>query len=323
MRYRTLPRTGVTVSEVGFGVWTLAEGWRWERDRREAIDLLRAARDLGVTLFATADDGGRGEGLLADAFSGSRDGLVYATAVGRGGLRARGRDERSRDWSPASVRHACEESLRRLRTDRIDVCHLHRPDRDAIDSDALFETLEDLVSEGTLRSYGIALDAQGGGRDEALRAMRDRGVSSVQAVHSILRQQPGRDLIAEARLDDVGLLVRGPHESGMLEGKYTPETTFPPNDDRARQPRSWLTEGLQKVAALAFLTEGRPHTMAQAALKWLLAEPLVASALPSVFSREQLSEFAAAPDLPDLTDEDLRRVDALHAANFGLETTAA
>ena len=322
MRYRTLPRTDVTVSEVGFGVWTLARGPEGAGDRREAVELLRTARDLGITLFVADDDDGRGETLLAEAFAGSRDGLVYATAIGGERRRAGGREDRPHGWSPELVRRACEESLRRLRTDRIDVCLLRRPDREAIDSDALFGTLEDLVSEGALRSYGIALGARGGGREEAARAMRNRGVATVQAVHSILEQQPVRDLVAEARQDDVGFLVRSPHHSGMLEGKYTPETRFPSQDERARRPSSWLTEGLQKIATLAFLTEDRPYTLGQAALKWLLAEPLVMSALPSAFGREQLAEFAAAPDLPDLTDEDLRRVDALYAAGFGLAPTA-
>lgn len=328
MRYRTLPRTDITVSEVGFGVRTLATGWWGEKDHREAIGLLRAARDLGVTLFDTAgtDGDGRGEALLAEAFSGRRDELVYSTKAGdhpRGHRRPRGRREPAHDWSPASLRRACEASLRRLRTDRIDVYQLQGPSMEAIESDELFEALEDLVAEGKLRSYGVALGTRTGPRDEGLRAMRDRGISSAQIVHSILDQDRGRALIAEARQDDVGLFVRAPHDAGMLEGKYTPETTFPPGDERARRPRSWLTEGLQKVATLAFLTEDRPYTLGQAALKWLLAEPLVMSALPGIYGREQLEEFAGAPDLPDLGDEDLRRVEELYAANFGLQPTAA
>ena len=109
----------------------------------------------------------------------------------------------------------------------------------------------------------------------------------------------------------------------MLEGKYTTETTFPPSDHRSHRPRSWLLEGLQKIERLGFLYDDRPHTLGQAALKWLLAEPLVMTTLPNIYSAEQLEEFAAAPDLPDLSDEDLARIAALHAENFGVVPEAA
>ncbi len=99
----------------------------------------------------------------------------------------------------------------------------------------------------------------------------------------------------------------------------TGKTTFPPGDHRSHRPRSWLIEGLQKIETLGFLTEGRPHTLGQAALKWLLAEPRIVTVLPNIYGMEQLEEFAAAPELPDLSAEDLARVEELYAANFGLQ----
>ena len=116
--------------------------------------------------------------------------------------------------------------------------------------------------------------------------------------------------------------MRVPHSSGMLEGKYTPETTFPPSDHRSHRPRSWLIEGLQKIETLKFLYEGRGMTLGQAALKWVLAEPTITSAQPNIYDLEQLEEFAAAPDLPDLTPDDLAQVAALYARNFDLQPAA-
>ena len=326
MRYRTVPRTDITVSEVGFGVWTLATGWWGEKDDAEAIALLRAAHELGVTLFDTADTygNGRGETLLADAFPGRRDDIVISTKVGYdwyGNTGPRGQRELPHDWSPAFVRTACERSLARLATDRIDVLQLHNPRMDAIDSDELFATLDALVAEGKVRSYGVALGPRIGWRDEGLRALTRPGLTTLQIIHNILEQEPGDELLPAAREARTGVFVRVPHSSGMLEGKYTAETTFPPDDHRAHRPRSWLVEGLQKVEALRFLTEDRPYTLGQAALKWLLADATVVCTLPNVYGLEQLEEFAAAPDLPDLTEDDLARVSELYAANFGLDLT--
>jgi aryl-alcohol dehydrogenase-like predicted oxidoreductase len=145
----------------------------------------------------------------------------------------------------------------------------------------------------------------------------------MQIIHNLLEQDPGSDFIAAAREHDCGLWARVPHSSGMLEGKYTIETTFPKNDHRSHRPRSWLIEGLKKIEQLDFLTEGREQTLGQAALKWLLAEPCMTTTLPNIYGEEQLEEFAAAPDLPDLTKDDLEKIAALYAENFGVEAVAA
>jgi aryl-alcohol dehydrogenase-like predicted oxidoreductase len=327
MRYRTLPRTDITVSEVGFGVWTLATGWWGDKDDREAVELLRTALERGITLFDTADSygNGRGETLLAQAFDGRRDEVVYSTKVGYdwySNTGPRGQRELPHDWTPAFVRRSCERSLERLGTDRIDVYQLHNPRMDAIHSDELFATLDDLHREGKVRSYGVSLGPRIGWLHEGLDAMATRPITSLTMIHNVLEQYPGRELIAGAREAETGLFVRVPHSSGMLEGKYTTETTFPPSDHRSHRPRSWLLEGLQKIETLGFLTHERPYTLAQAALKWLLAEPLVVTTLPNIYGPEQLDEFAAAPDLPDLEEADLARVAELFADDFGVRPEA-
>jgi aryl-alcohol dehydrogenase-like predicted oxidoreductase len=104
----------------------------------------------------------------------------------------------------------------------------------------------------------------------------------------------------------------------MLEGKYTAETTFPPTDHRSHRPRSWLLNGVKKVETLKFLT-GSERTLGQAALQWLLADPRVASCLPNIYDAGQIKEFAATPDCPPLTADDLARIEALQKTNFGIE----
>jgi aryl-alcohol dehydrogenase-like predicted oxidoreductase len=111
--------------------------------------------------------------------------------------------------------------------------------------------------------------------------------------------------------------IRVTHASGMLEGKYTEDTVFAENDHRRHRPRSWLTSGLQKIRTLDFLTTHM--TLGQAALKWLLAEPLVVTTLPNIYDDEQLREFAAASVQGDLTAAELEQVRELNAGNFGVQ----
>jgi aryl-alcohol dehydrogenase-like predicted oxidoreductase len=122
---------------------------------------------------------------------------------------------------------------------------------------------------------------------------------------------------ARAHAPDCWFNVRVTHASGMLEGKYTEDTVFPPNDHRRHRPRSWLVNGVKKVRTLDFLTT--QMTLGQAALKWLLAEPLVLTTLPNIYDDEQLAEFSEASDKPDLTSEQLLRVQELAAVNFNVE----
>jgi aryl-alcohol dehydrogenase-like predicted oxidoreductase len=117
-------------------------------------------------------------------------------------------------------------------------------------------------------------------------------------------------------------MARVPTSSGLLEGKYTLDTTFPKHDHRSHRPREWLVEGLQKVERLKFLCEAHDLTLAQAALKFILAQRAIACVLPTITNEEELEEWAAASDKPDLTGEDLARVDALYERNFDVSPLA-
>jgi len=109
----------------------------------------------------------------------------------------------------------------------------------------------------------------------------------------------------------------------MLEGHYDENTTFAKNDHRRHRPKEWLTTGLKKVEQLSFLTESGERTLGQAALKFVLAVPEIVSTLPNIYGKEQIEEFAAAPDTPDLTSDELSRIAELYEDNFGLEKQSA
>ena len=130
-----------------------------------------------------------------------------------------------------------------------------------------------------------------------MNCIREREITSVQHIYNMLEQHPGRamqEAATEAGKDTM-FLIRVTHSSGMLEGKYTAETVFPPNDHRNHRPRSWLLNGIKKVDRLRFL-ENSERTLGQAALQWLLADDRVASTLPNIYEEAQLVEFAKAPE---------------------------
>jgi aryl-alcohol dehydrogenase-like predicted oxidoreductase len=324
MKYRTIGDTGIEVSAVGFGLWTISTGWWGIEDEHHGLDLLRKAYDSGVRFFDTADTYGQGKGetMLADALGDVRDRIVIATKFGYdfyNHLAERdGHKELPQDFSPKHIRFAVEQSLERLRTDYIDFYQLHNPRMWAIRSDELFDTLNELKAEGKIRAYGAALGPAIGWEAEGLAAIHDRYIATLQIIHNMLEQDPGRSLLAAAKERGVGVFVRVPHSSGLLEGKYTAETTFSANDHRSHRPREWLTEGLKKLEKLAFLTDGTGRTIGQAAIQWLLATPTIASVLPNIYDSEQLAEFVSSADTSPLSDDELSRVADLYQQNFDL-----
>ncbi len=327
MLYRTYTNTDLKVSEVGFGLWTISTGWWGKFTEGEAIALMHKAFDLGVTLFDAADTYGNGlsEDLIAKAFPTQRDEIVIATKVGydfvtHGEARGRGQREIPQDFSPDAIHRATDAALKRLKTDRIDLLQLHNIRMEQVYDDALWTALESLKTSGKIRYYGIALGPAIGWLYEGVNCIRERNITSVQHIYNLLEQRPGRainDAATETGKETM-FLIRVTHSSGMLEGKYTAETTFPPTDHRSHRPRSWLLNGIKKIDQLRFL-ENSDRTLGQAALQWLLTDQRVASTLPNIYNEEQLIEFAQAPESPSLTTDDLARIDDLYAGNFGLD----
>ncbi|HVF71443.1 MAG TPA: aldo/keto reductase [Chthoniobacterales bacterium] len=331
MRYRTYKNTDLEVSEVGFGLWTISTGWWGQFTEGEAIALMHKAFDLGITLYDAADTYGNGlsEELIAKAFPKQRDEIAIATKVGydfvaHGESRGRGQREIPQDFSPNAIVRATEAALKRLKTDRIDLLQLHNIRMEQIYDDAVWTALDRLKSSGKIRYYGIALGPAVGWLYEGINCIREREITSVQHIYNMLEQHPGRAMQegATGANKDTMFLIRVTHSSGMLEGKYTAETVFPPNDHRNHRPRSWLLNGIKKIDRLRFL-ESSERSLGQAALQWLLADDRVASTLPNIYEEAQLIEFAKAPDSPALTPEEMGKIAELYEENFGVEREEA
>lgn len=329
MEYRKIEGTPLTVSAVGFGVWTVGTTWWGVTDRAEGIRLLRRAFELGITFFDTADtyDSGGAETILREALGDVRDQIVIGSKFGYDIYNNPDRpnqQERPHDWSPAYMRRALEESLKRLGTDHIDLYQLHNPRIDAIEGhDDLWAELDRAKDEGLIRAYGTAL-----GPAFDLRQATE-GVASItrrhappQIIYNLIEQGIGSGIVPAARDHGVSIIARIPHASGLLDGSVRNDTVFAPGDHRNwrvttnEKRRLWLEDGLKKVERLAFLESGR--TIGQAAIQWLLHDPLMASVLPNIYDEAGLVEFAAATGATPLSDADYARVQTLYAENFGL-----
>ena len=190
-----------------------------------------------------------------------------------------------------------------------------------VDDESVWETLEGLRVEGKVGQYGVALGPAIGWLGEGVGTIRRRNPAVVQHIYNLLEQHPGKAIQNSARDFDAKtmFLIRVPHSSGLLEGRYTAETVFPPNDHRNHRPRSWLLNGVRKVEQLRFLEHGGERTLGQAAILWLLADDRVASVLPNIYDSDQLREFVEATEKPRLSGEEMDRVTDLVSANFGLD----
>ena len=329
MRYRIFPGTTLSVSEIGFGTWTLSTGWWGEKTDEQAVEMLRMAQSVyGINFFDTADTygNGRGERQLAEAFRDRRGEVVYATKIGydiynvESQKARRGQNELPQRFDRDYMRFALDKSLERLETDHIDVLQLHNIKMEHVRDASIWKALREMKDEGLIGVWGAAFGPAIGWLYEAVELCeRENDIGTIQMIWNILEQHPGASMIDAAKqfAPNCCFNVRVTHASGMLEGKYTEDTVFPENDHRRHRPRSWLTNGVKKVRTLDFLTTDM--TLGQAALKWLLDEPLVVTTLPNIYDMDQLREFAEASDKPDLTPAQLERVAVLASRNFGVE----
>lgn len=334
MEYREIRGTDLTVSTIGFGVWTVGTTWWGVKDREVGINLLRRAFDLGITFFDTADtySSGNAETILREALGDKRDQIVIGTKFGYDIYNypdRPGQQERPHDWSPKYMRRALEESLKRLGTDHIDLYQLHNPRIDAIaEMDDLWDELEKAKEEGLIRAVGTALgpafDLRQGG--EGVASVEKRKAPP-QIIYNLFEQAIGEKIFPAAREHGVSVLARVPHASGLLDGTVASDTKFEPGDHRnwrvttnARR-KEWLEDGLVKLERLDFLTQGR--TIGQAALQFILHEPSMASVLPNIYDEAGLEEFATYDRGRQMTDEEYARVQELYARNFDLPAPAS
>jgi len=322
MKFRKLPRTDLVLSEVGFGVWTVATNWWGKIEDADKAALLENAVEEGVNFFDTADTygDGFGEEILATVLGHKRNDIVIATKFGYDIYDPTPRDghkERAQKFDKEFVKYACEQSLRRLGTDYIDLYQAHNIKLADLERDELFETLEQLQFEGKIRHYGVALGPDIGWVEEGEYTLTQRQVASAQVIYSIMEQDPAKHFMTLAEENEVGLLSRVPHASNTLTGEFDDGLpTFDADDHRAHRKNEWLEEAMKKVARVRFLVQEDTRTMAQSAIQFVLKQPSIISVLPNFTNLLELKEYTSALETPEISDEEQAKLDELWEHGF-------
>jgi aryl-alcohol dehydrogenase-like predicted oxidoreductase len=319
MKYRTLGRTGWKVSEISFGSWAIGGAWG-SVDDQESLAALHAALDGGVNFFDTADvyGDGRSERLLARLKKERKENFYITTKAGRRLPR-----QTPEGYSRKNLTAWVHRSLKNLGTDTIDLLQLHCPHPDVYYRPEVFGILDDFVTAGKLRYYGVSVEKV----EEALKAIEYPNVQSIQIIFNMFRQRPADLFFREAQRRNVGILARVPLASGMLSGKISRATAFAKDDHRnfnrhgAAFDRGETFAGVDFDIALRAVEElkeltPKKATLAQMALKWILEFPEVTCSIPGAKRPAQVAENIAASDLPPLPQATMKKIRAIYDAQI-------
>ncbi|MFO7634924.1 MAG: aldo/keto reductase [Caldilinea sp.] len=320
---RKLGRSGIEVSALGMGCWaiggpfwsgTTPHGWG-EVDDAESVRAIHRAIDLGATFFDTANVYGAGhsERVLGRALAGQRQRVVIATKF-NALFDETTRQVTGADSSPAGIRSACEASLRRLQTDYLDLYQFHDNGYPAAQAGPVRDTLEELVKEGKIRSYGWSTDFPD--RAEAFAA--GPHCTAIQLQLNVLDDNPA--VLAVCERHDLAAINRGPLAMGLLTGKYTAATQPSSDDVRGEKSPEWMKyfkegkpspEWLQKMEAVREILASSGRTLAQGALAWLWARSTTTLPIPGFRTVAQVEENCGAMAFGPLTPPQMAEIDAI------------
>jgi aryl-alcohol dehydrogenase-like predicted oxidoreductase len=321
MEQRVLGRTGRPVSVIGLGTWQLGADWG-NVPEADAMEVLRAAVESGVTFFDTADvyGDGRSERVIGRFLAGNAgQGIMVATKMGR---RV---EQRPELYTQENFRAWTDRSRVNLGADRLDLVQLHSPPTAVFASDAVFDALDTLVSEDCIAAYGVSVETS----DQALTAIARPGVASVQIILNAFRRKPLDQVLPAAAAAGVGIIARVPLASGLLSGRYTRDTTFAADDHRNYNAHGeafdvgetfsgvGLEAGADAAAEFAAIAGGLPGgTPAQWALRWVVQQPGVTTVIPGARSTGQARQNAEAASLPPLPQAELGAIEGLYDKYF-------
>jgi len=307
MKERRLGKTGLRISEIGFGCWPIGGGSYGPVRDEASREALETAWESGVNFFDTADVYGEGHAeALLGAFleEKSRHQAVIATKAGWDFYHG----ARKKDFSPAYLRTACEKSLKRLGVDTIDLFQLHNPSLETIQRKDAVATLELLKKEGKIRFIGISVHTE----NEAFMVLQDSRVHAIQVIFNLLDQRMAERVFPEAEKKNVGVIVREPLASGLLSGNYLPSHEFPKDDHRRRWLPAKREIDWQKIQCLQRALKNKKVPLPQAALEFTLAFDAVSTAIPGAKTRTQVLENVEASSQPVLSREDSEALAGLY-----------
>ena len=320
METRQLGRTGRHVSVVGLGCWQLGADWGAVSEQ-DALDVLRAALDAGVTFLDTADvsGDGRSEALIGRLLR-ERPGadVTVATKMGR-----RADPQVPEAFTLEAFRGWLDRSRRNLGVDTVDLVQLHCPPTPVFSDDRVFDALDTLVDEQVIASYGVSVETA----EEARTAIARPNVATVQIILNAFRRKPLELVLPAAQAAGVGIIARVPLASGLLSGRYDESTTFAADDHRTynRSGESFdvgetfsgvpFEVGVRAARSIAELTPQGAST-AQLALRWVIDQPGVSTVIPGARHAGQARANAAAADLAALEEKTLDAIRDVYDADI-------
>ena len=304
MQKRIFGNSGLEVSALGYGCMGLNFGYGSGISKEEAIKLIRHAFDRGVTFFDTAEAYGpfTNEEIVGEALEPIRDQVVIATKFGfQDGMATKGLDSR-----PEHIRQVAEESLKRLRTDRIDLFYQHRVDP-SVPIEDVAGTVKDLIAEGKVKHFGLS--------EASVHSIRKahavQPVTALQSEYSLFWREPEQEILPKLEALGIGFVPFAPLGRGFLTGKIDESTSFADNDMRRSVPR--FTEENRKanqalVALISGIAQEKDATPAQVALAWLLAQKPWIVPIPGTTKASRLAENLGGATL-ELTPTDLANIE--------------
>jgi aryl-alcohol dehydrogenase-like predicted oxidoreductase len=311
MNYRRLGRTGLEVSEIGYGAWGIGQSAWIGAEDEESLRALDRAIDLGLTFIDTALGYGNGhsEQLVGQTVRKRSEAVRVATKIPpKNRLWPARADSHVAETFPAEhIRTCTERSLRNLGLERIDVQQFHVWHDNWLDQGDWLETIEALKQEGKIGAFGVSINDHR--PDTALRLVRSGRVDTVQVIYNVFDQAPEDELFPATQEHDVGVIVRVPFDEGGLTGSITPETEFPEGDFRASYFRGDRKQQVaERVQAIVDDLGIEPGQIAETALRYVLSQPAVSTVIPGMRSTRNVERNMAVSDgLP------AEQVERLHA----------
>ena len=324
MRKRQFGRTGWSVSEIGFGAWAIGSAWGSVKDE-ESLDALRVSLDNGVDFLDTADvygDDHKSERLIGSILKErKKQGKslpVVATKLGR-----RLPKQDADLFTYSNLAPFVEDSLRALEVEALDLVQLHCPPIETYYRPDVFEAMDRLQREGKIRFHGVSVEKV----EEGLKALEYPGVVSVQIIYNMFRQRPADLFLEQARRRKVAVIARVPLASGLLAGKFKPDSKFDASDHRQFNRHGEAFDvgetfaGVPYETGLAAVEEIRPlvpraATMAQFALRWILMNEAISVVIPGAKNAEQARANLGAAALAPLSPETINRIRSIYETSI-------
>ncbi|MGH7595152.1 MAG: aldo/keto reductase [bacterium] len=316
MKYRLLGRTELRCSEIGLGTWAFASQVYGAVTESDAINAIRAALDAGINFFDTAplygtpQRDGVAEEILGKGLGKDRGQVIISSKFGRNSS-----EGNTPNFHAKRARQSVEESLKRLRTDRLEVLFFHSPFSAEEIHDDVWEALDKLKGEGKIRFVGHSISMFQNTQQMARAWAAERKIDVIQVVYSLLNREAA-DLIRDLGKEKIGIVARESLANGFLSGTIAKDTQFPPEHLNARYSSKEINERVEQVQRLSFLVRDDIKNMPQAAMRWVLDNPHVSLVLSGAKNQREILECAAASDAGPYASEEMQKTATLHQKDF-------